>query len=292
MPAIRIFLVALALCAALPSAQAETALRIATWNIAHLKESDPERGEDDYTRLAEYAAQLDADIVALQEIENDVPLRKIFGTEYDFYVSSRRAGFPQRVGFAVRHGTPVAGAPREIEHLALPGDHLRYGMDLTVQAEGTVLRILAVHLKSGCFDAPLSDVGDACPKLRLQAPILESWIDARARAGEPLIVLGDFNRRFDNEASEKDGDWLWPILSDGDPAAQSLVRATRFRTSACYDYKYPAYIDHIVLDQKAASWVVAGSFRQIVYDAPFSERKKLSDHCPISIDIKVPDPTS
>ncbi|MDH3690729.1 MAG: hypothetical protein OEU36_14870 [Gammaproteobacteria bacterium] len=38
-------------------------------------------------------------------------------------------------------------------------------------------------------------------------------MDARAAAGIPFIVMGDFNRRFDVP-----GDEFWPEIDDGKPA--------------------------------------------------------------------------
>lgn len=282
-------LIVICLCTAMP-ALSDTGLRVATWNIQHLREEDPNRDTDDYAALARYAQLLDADVIALQEVEGPLALRKIFGDGYDFYLSSRH--HPQRTGFAIRKTVRLIAAPTEMRSLALDGQSLRYGMDVTLATDMGPLRLLAVHLKSFCFDAPLDSDKKACKRLKAQAIPLEKWIDTRARSGEAFIVLGDFNRRFGKEGADRDGAWLWPILNDGDPVTQSLVRVTQFRSSACWGGKYPAFIDHIVLDQRAAQWVAPDSFRQIVFDGPYSRNKALSDHCPISVDLRIPSPPS
>ena len=65
---------------------------------------------------------------------------------------------------------------------------------------GQPLRLLSVHLKSFCHQDDLDNVSASdntdCGKLKRQIPILESWIEARAQEGVPLVVLGDFNRRM------------------------------------------------------------------------------------------------
>jgi hypothetical protein len=90
--------------------------------------------------------------------------------------------------------------------------------------DGQPLRLLSVHLKSFCHEDDLDDVspGDNthCGRLKQQIPILESWIEERAQAGVPLVVLGDFNRRF-NIA----GDDMWRELDDGDPDLANTPRA-------------------------------------------------------------------
>lgn len=277
-------------------AWADTTLRIATWNIAHLYETytaskaEYERGEEDFERLAAYARELDADIIALQEVESEAVARRVFGDGYRYFFTSRNNR--QRVGFAIRAEVPLMADPVEVEALGLPGKYLRYGLDLTVGVEGQTLRLLAVHLKSFCHGKPLTADIKHCRRLAAQIEPLEAWIDARAVDGTPMVVLGDFNRRFDAEGSAEDGRWMWPLLDDNDPIGLGLVRVTQFRRSECWDSRYPLYIDHIVLDDRAAEWVQPGSFRQVVYRDDPSLTKKLSDHCPISIDLTVPSPPS
>ena len=57
-------------------------LRIASWNLEHLKDSDGEgcvgRTGADYAAIAGRLAELDADIVALQEVENAAAAYRVF----------------------------------------------------------------------------------------------------------------------------------------------------------------------------------------------------------------------
>jgi endonuclease/exonuclease/phosphatase family metal-dependent hydrolase len=275
---------------------ADTTLRLATWNIAHLYEEYSgrferfERDEADFERLRNYAEALNADIVALQEVENADVARRVFGDGYDFYFTQRNNR--QRVGLAVRKGVALVGTPEDYEELGLDGGHLRFGLDATVAAQGQTLRLLAVHLKSFCHADPLDGGDDDCGRLAAQVPVLERWIEDRVVENQPMAVLGDFNRRFDVEGGEAGSAWMWPQLSDGDPNDQRLVRVTRSRIAECWDRRWPHFIDHIVFDERAAAWIDIGSFRQVVYDAPEDEMAKLSDHCPISVDITIPAPPS
>jgi hypothetical protein len=147
---------------------------------------------------------------------------------------------------------------------------------------------LSVHLKSGCFDMALSTPGNDCGKLLQQVPLLEGWIDQRTQEGVPFAILGDWNRRFDAEPSQE----LWREIDDGLPAPLDLLRATEGVGASCPSSpQFTDFIDHIVLDEQAARWLVAGSFSQLQYsgaDAAFFDR--LSDHCPIRVALEVVEP--
>ena len=66
-------LAALGIWAIVPAAMSEE-FRIATWNLEHLAADDNEgcmgRSENDYAELAKRIEDLDAHIVAFQEVEN------------------------------------------------------------------------------------------------------------------------------------------------------------------------------------------------------------------------------
>jgi len=140
------------------------------------------------------------------------------------------------------------------------------------------LRLLSVHLKSGCFDAPLEN-GGACTKLAAQVPILERWIDEREREGAALLVLGDFNRKLFAKS-----DQVWNDLQDADPASLKLWSPTALLKSKCRDGKYPDFIDHLLMNERFQNLMVPRSFVEHLYDqgdAPYV----LSDHCPLSVDL-------
>lgn len=256
-------------------------VRIATWNIEHLRAENQQgavkRDDADYVKLAELAAELDADIIALQEVDGPEAAARVFDdSEYNFFFSDRNN--TQRTGFAVRNDITVTS---DLDFIELSiDDTLRRGTDITVDIDGQPLRLLSVHLKSGCFDRPLSSSSNACEKLERQVPLLESWIDDRTIEGIPFVVLGDYNRRFDTP-----GDDFFPDIDDAAPPGLDLVRVTDGRTSDCLDGRFPLYIDHIVLDEQSAPFVVPASFRQVLITQDDMDEFALSDHCPISVDL-------
>lgn len=264
-------------------------LVIASWNLEWLYEEagkgPAQRSPDAFTRLAKYAKRLDADVIAVQEVESKRALARVFDpTRYTFHVTSDTS--TQRTGFVVDKRLSVRV---HADYTLLAQGGLRSGADIELLWNGTWIRMLSVHLKSGCFDKPLTHDG-ACIKLNAQVPILESWMDARAAQGAPFVVLGDFNRRL--FASEKDGMWL--DLDDGEPPESDLFSPTQGQVSRCWQGQHPKFIDHIVLSRSLHSTFAAGAFWELLYDdddKPY--RRDLSDHCPIAVRLEAnrPEPT-
>jgi endonuclease/exonuclease/phosphatase family metal-dependent hydrolase len=261
-----------------PSAATPARLKVATWNLEWLYRTSGagtvRRTDADYERLAGYARQLDADVIAVQEVDGEAALRRVFeDASYDYHVASQSG--VQRTGFAYRSGLAVT---RHADYAALDVGGLRNGVDLGIELNGRQIRLLSVHLKSGCFDQPLGTAGNDCTKLAAQLPALESWIDARAAAFEPFIVLGDFNRRM------RTGEAFYTELDDADPPDADLTLVTDGRPSHCWGGAYAQFIDHIVLSRGTTPWMLPSSFVQHDYaaaDAPFEST--LSDHCALSI---------
>ena len=114
-------------------------------------------------------------------------------------------------------------------------------------------------------------------------PVLEEWIDARARAGTPFAVMGDFNRRLNIT-----GDDFWEEIDDGIPENSDLTKVTEGKLSQCFNGQYPQFIDHIVLDKQASDWLQPSSFVQELYLQPIERQDFLSDHCAIAVTLEIP----
>jgi hypothetical protein len=159
---------------------------------------------------------------------------------------------------------------------------VRVGVDLGVRFANRELRLLAVHLKSGCFDGPLTKTSSSCEKLAAQLPKLEAWIDARAAERVPFAVLGDFNRRLFARPDEP----FWAELDDSEPPEADLSSPGMGHSAECWGAKYPQFISHIVLGKSTALLMKPGSFTEHRYDAVDRPKKGvISDHCPLSVVI-------
>ena len=309
-------------------------LVLATWNLEHLATADGAgcrpRGPSDYAALRDVARRLDADIIALQEVEDAAAAGRVFTRDrYDILVSDRPERFsddcrgmpgqartPQRTGFAMDRARLAALGLRwrALPPLRALGENgRRWGLRITLErAEGPdagrpLLELMAVHLKSGCGWGDLGPDDRVqrirrpqCLVLRRQRGILEEWIDGRAAADIPFVIIGDFNRQLDQP-----DDHFWTAIDDGSTCAWGpdpvLGRRCRRGTMAKdpdadlrlanagrpfpypYNPRYPYAIDHIVLGGAAADWALGGSYQVLGY-----EGRPLSDHHPIRITLRLP----
>jgi 5'-nucleotidase (lipoprotein e(P4) family) len=296
-------------------------LRLATWNIEYLVEPSTyaalagscvadggrvpgalrrlpcatvprlARDEADFATLRRYAARLDADVVALQEVDGTSAAGRLF-PGHDYCFTSRPN--LQKNGFAIRRGLPHRC---EAEYLPLSlDDRFRRGVVVTLfPGEANEMTLMAVHLKSGCPDGPISDAARSdCASLAAQVPALEAWIDAQARAGRRFAVLGDFNRRLSEErgpARDAEGRLqnLWPEIDDRDPPAADLVRISeKLKFSKCVSNDpYSSFIDEIVLGRDLAARVRPGGYVRVSYSDADARERRLSDHCPVGVDLSL-----
>ena len=273
----------LALLPALP-AWAED-LKIATWNLnwlttrqsgdSALPPDVQTRNDEDFDRLGQYAQDLNADVIAVQEVDGFRAASKLFPRDR-YSIHMTRDHVVQRVGIAVRRTLHYDVNPDVTE---LSKDHLRSGADITLHLGTHDLRVLAVHLKTGCWRQPLPKTqSQACRELLEQEAPLQGWISARKAAGEAFIILGDFNRSMDGR------DAFFAALQQAAP----LVRATEGHSSPCWGGG--DFIDHILAGGPATQWMQADSLKVLVYqETEKAWKERLSDHCPVSVRLVIPE---
>lgn len=264
-------------------------LKLAAWNIEHLAEANGSgcrpRTDADYAALRDYVATLDADVIAFQEVESKAAAERVFDPALYTVVIEERVGTDragacrgregltinaQRTGFAVRNTIAFERQP-DFTDLQLANPDLRSGVDLIIRPiEARPIRLLSVHLKSGCSSG---DRNDACPVLFEQVPVLERWIDARASEGLRFAVLGDFNRRL-----AMAGDAVWAEWDDGMPENADLSLASADQSARC-NPRYRDFIDFIVLDRRASADFEGFEEKTFAVEP-------LSDHCAVAALIR------
>ncbi len=199
---------------------------------------------------------------------------------------------------------------------------IRWGLDITIQSPaGSTLRVLNVHLKSGCFDDFISfrlwntdpSTGEpasrACDTLGQQMYPLRKWIEARETAGEAWMIVGDFNRRLDAQPGAIP-DEVWIALSgynadktghDRDPRSDiKLFRQPYENMSTCWrEFRQPnpsgnpdTYnilpIEFFIYGTRTATMIVPESEKQFPWPNPTpADKMRLSDHCPSSLTISM-----
>ena len=282
-------------CTGIPGRTAGSApnstITLVSWNMEHLAERDDSgcrpRSDADYRAMRDYVDALAADVIAFQEVESRAAAERVFDpARYTIEIEQRigtgrkgacagtRAGLTinaQRTGFAIRKGLAFERKP-DVTDLQAGNPDLRSGVDVIVRpTRGTPVRLLSVHLKSGCS---AGDRNNACPVLFQQAPMLERWIDHRASEDIRFAVLGDFNRRL-----SLPGDAIWADWDDGSPENADLARGSGDQSAQC-NPRYRDFIDFIVLDRRAAADAVG--FEEKTFAA-----EPLSDHCAIATRLRL-----
>ena len=276
-------------CAANPPFRAESdaarSVKVATWNMEHLAERNGSgcrpRTDTDYAAMRAYVDALSADVIAFQEVESKAAAERVFDPDRYTVLIEERVGTDrggacregeaqtinaQRTGFAIRKGLPFERQP-DFTAIQVGNPDLRSGVDVIVRPRGgDAIRLLSVHLKSGCSSG---ERNDACPVLFQQAPVMENWIDQRAVEGVRFVVLGDFNRRL-----AMANDAVWSDWDDASPPNADLSLASGDQPARC-NPRHRDFIDFIVLDRRATADL--NGFDEERYDS-----EPLSDHCAIS----------
>lgn len=246
-------------------------LKMATFNILNLFDDldDPYRnddstkpkGRDQLEHVAEVLRQLDADVVALQEVESRGYLERfveVFLAELGYEEVVHFEGNDQRgIDVCLLSRIPV-GTVRSHRHLRFPGPDgkpMRFERDL-LQVEllpdgAEPIEVWVVHLKSnydGRAHAEPIRLSEAKAVRRLLDQRLEQ--DPKAR----IILCGDFNDTEDSDA-------LKTLIGSGPRAMKSFADEVPKEQRITYNEEpYRTMIDFILASPALADRYVPGSF--------------------------------
>lgn len=263
----------------------KTQVTIGTFNMEWLGDGERDRKkriEDDYKMYADIIIKMDADILAVEEIENANAIGKIlkYLPGYSYYLTQE--GGQQRIGIIFKKGIE-AKLISEYSPLEIEPRKTKPGLLLNMKAGNFDFYIMAVHLKSSSHFDDTEEKQERSLDLReQQALVISKWADSCLRFSKErdLIVLGDFN---DTPRRKKNN-----ILG---PLAEKLV----FLTADLKSCKYPsAYgIDQIAVSSSALERVNTNSVTVFDLYSFLSDQqlKGLSDHCPViaTFDVTKPD---
>lgn len=265
--------------------QADT-VTVGTFNIAWLGDGEKDRekrDDEDYARIAGVITQMNADIIGLQEIENEAALRKVmrYLDSYSCFVGSTARG--QNVALLYKEGVEVQHI-YEYMPVAIQKGRNRPGLVAHCKKGNFDWTMMVVHLKSTSrYDSTDNMRQESRETRRLQCSAISQWVDSVVSTKEKdVIIVGDFN----DFPLRKKEPTLTTLLEN-----RHITFITKERKS-CKDEKLYA-IDHIVASQTAQKRFLVSSDGMINFYA--SEKKeiaqKISDHCPVvsTFDIVSPD---
>ena len=264
-------------------------------------------------------------VIAFQEVKSVATVQAVLGRfAARFEVCNAQHGGFQSLAFAWdRSLSSVKGVCATHSALAVldpPNDaaafrRVRPGLALQLSVNGALVTFMNVHLKASCASATdsnprfparlLTDPLAACEVFNRQVSLFEDWIDAVAAKSPRYVILGDFNRRIDEEQAlaiakdqvRKNGTdpasrntvgadgkvqtkYLWPEIADGSRAIFQLpLKST---DPACKGF---TGLDHIVVSGAVYAALERHAPAEIgTRKAPVlgraGQRIASSDHCP------------
>jgi endonuclease/exonuclease/phosphatase family metal-dependent hydrolase len=260
-------------------------------------------------------------VIAFQEVRSAAVIKLVLGKYAEkFDVCEAKHNAFQSLAFAWdKTLTSKPGVCRTESALAIldpPNDptafrRVRPGLELELVINGAPVAFMNIHLKAGCASVNnsnerfpgrlLTDAAEACEVLNRQVPILENWVEAVSAKNPRLVLLGDFNRRIDDEVAmapaknqiRTDGSdpaspnkagadgkvatkYLWQELSDGTPTLHQIPLSTS--EGGCSGFQG---LDHIVISDalKALNPGTIASRKVGVVSVP-NQKIETSDHCP------------
>lgn len=256
---------------------------IGTFNIAWLGDGTGDnikRTEYHYEKIARIIEALEADVLALQEIENEAALERIlkYLPGYTCFISADK-NEQQNVAFLVKESVTVQGK-RILHETEVAADTTRKGLLISVRKGNLDMTLICVHLKSTSRydDTPEKRMMSFALRER-QAAALNRMADSLLSTSEKdIVILGDFN---DNPLKKKHN--LGPL---SDNASFSFI------TKDLPSCKSPIWksIDHMVCSAGMNARLMANSL--FVYDLKSAvadkELDKISDHCPVTAGFLIP----
>jgi len=268
------------LSCAQPQGAPETTATIGTFNMEWLGDGVDDRKprtDQDYLRIADIVIKSGADVLAVQEVENQAALDKVlrYLEGYRGFVSS--GGNQQRVGVIYRADVDVR---RVGELAALQLDQpqrLRPGLILACRKGAFDWVQVVVHLKSTSRYDSTAALMDASRSIReRQAGVLRAWVDSVLQDGteRDVMITGDLN---DYPGRSRNAT-LGPLTSSDD------LRFVTKDLVSCRNRNW-SVSDHVVVSGQATSRLIAGSERtenHFEYLGP-QAAEQVSDHCPVVV---------
>jgi predicted extracellular nuclease len=251
-------------------------ITVGTFNIAWLGDGIDDktpRTAEDIQNISQVISTLNADILALQEVENTNAIKAIVDTnKYTIITTS----YPkeQKTALVINKKIEIVEI-YQLDAISLGNEGLRPGLVAYCRYDGFDFFVGSFHFKSTSRydDTPFKKSKSFDMRQEQSAILLKEikkLIDIKK--DEDVILLGDFN---DNPTKKNSN--ITALDND----------KFNFLTSNMMSCKYSIWksIDHIIVSQSMKSRAKNSTLTMIDINAMFPEEeaKKVSDHCPVII---------
>lgn len=251
-------------------------LVIGTFNIKWLGDGKDDRFDRtgaDYSRISNLIGEIDADILALQEIENKAALSKLSSKLGNYKLKIVNDDYPQKTAYLVKNEIYIVNTECYTPIEVIP-EETRPGFYLEVKYKNKNIHLMNVHFKSTSRYDSTDRLKRESIRIRTrQAEKAAHFADSLINAGEEnVVILGDLNDnpfKTNRETlnSLKNNEELI-FLTDGLPSCRNKLWRT---------------IDHIVVSKPLFGNFLEGSSRVVNFNNSVHDRftEKISDHCPV-----------
>ncbi len=261
-------------------------LTVATFNIEWLgdgvADSKP-RSDGEYMRIADIIIKTEADVIGVQEIENQAALNKVLRflkQEHEYEGIVLEGSGQQHTGLLWRKGIEVTPKGAYMPLVTSAG-RSRPGLVVECKKGDFDWVMMVVHLKSTSRFDSTTALREQARTIRLQqADAIVRWADSVITNKDmDVVVVGDFNDFPDRKANAT----LTAIVEhDG-------LHFTTGALTSCKDSKWKT-IDHVVVSSTMKSRLLDPSIRSENFyqylEKPDAE--KVSDHCPVVVSFRLP----
>ncbi|MBC8124275.1 MAG: hypothetical protein H7X70_00955, partial [Candidatus Kapabacteria bacterium] len=226
--------------------------------------------------IADVISRSGADVLGVQEIENEGALRRVlrYLQGYEGFVAE--AGIKQNVGVIFRKGLDVSKSG-VFEPLTLGRSGMRPGLVLSCRKGAFDWTMMVVHLKSTSRYDSTNQMRDESRVMRgRQIEMLRSWSDSLISLGpeKDIMIVGDFN----DFTSRRQQATLTALLE-----SDNMIFLTGLLKS-CKNEQWTT-IDQVVVSKSARDRVIKGSERveDIRAFLKGNIADAVSDHCPVLV---------
>lgn len=256
---------------------------LGTFNVEWLGDGNDDkkpRSLQDFYAVASVIKASRADVLALQEVENEDALRNVISHVPGWHFVVDTATGLQRTALAFCERVRVDSVQSYLPVAVVPGK-TRPALTALCRTGSLEFFVMVVHLKS-------TSRYDSTPQLREYARLLRtkqvgvivSWVDSMHRYSsvKNLVIMGDFNDYPDRKHNAT----LTGLME------RSSMHFISRHLRSCKKRRWRG-IDHIVLSQSLLKLVDSNSIRNENFFTwlPPELALNVSDHCPVTVSLKL-----